>query len=172
MRFHAKAMAGIAFWIAAAAIQPAVAFEVETEAVDSVVINGETIVVTISGTTFTVVELPEKATGYEFYAAPPEAFAEGFKAVNPGGTVTQDEALNVIKAQYRKTAFNFDSIKIRNFKVGSVSWVTWCSIPILFGCLERQFRAGTLVELEANGMNQSGGMTGFVTRHVLIRKVI
>lgn len=132
-------------------------------------VNGTT-VVQMQGATFSIVDIPTIANGFENST---EALTHAkLKEMLPRGElVSIKEAQQVLSAYYQKNSFEPSSITVRGIVVGeSTSWATWCTNPSLFGCLQRVGSGGTWVEFEVNGRNRSGGMTGFQRTIWMVRK--
>ena len=142
------------------------AFQVEQSNSDFVITNGVA-VLKVGDAIYTVADIPSEAPQIESTETLEQH--QDFK-ISTGIEIAKDEALGVIEQYYKHTAFDFSSIVIRDFKVGKRQYVFWCSNPWLFGCLNRQGRAGTWVEFSVNGANRNGGMSGFSRTIFLIRK--
>lgn len=143
------------------------AFKIEETKSKIYFINGVA-VIQMNGLTFTVADIPSEAVQFESSVSN-DLYPE--IKITLGLPITANEASSVVEQYYKHTAFDFGSIVIRDFRVGGQQYVFWCTNPWLFGCLERQARAGTWVEFDSNGANRNGGMTGFQRKILLIRKV-
>lgn len=132
-------------------------------------VNGTT-VVQIEGASFSIVDIPTIANGFE-NSTEALTHAKLKEKLPKGELVSAKEAQQVLTAYYQKNAFEPSSIRVRGIVVGeSTSWTTWCINPSLFGCLQRVGAGGTWVEFELNGRNRSGGMTGFQRTIWMVRK--
>lgn len=120
---------------------------------------------------FTVVTVPAQAAQLElFERLPPEYVSPDTGTLDPGEPVSAEQVSLVLEAYYKDTAIDFDSIRIRNLKLGRLGYLVWCSNVTFLGCLNRELRAGTWVDFEVNGKNRQGGMTGFQSRTFVIRR--
>lgn len=146
----------------------AMAFQVEESTSQFSISNGVA-VLQVPGITYTIAEIPPSANRMESATTPDDY--PGFGHLTTGSDIAKDEALGIVEQFYKHTAIDFSSIAIRDFRVGAPQFVFWCSNPSLFGCLNREGRAGTWVEFFVNGANRSGGMTGFFRTILLIRKL-
>lgn len=146
----------------------AMAFQVEESTSQFSISNGVA-VLQVPGITYTIAEIPTSANRMESATTPDDY--PGFGHLTTGADITRDEALGIVEQYYKHTAIDFNSIAIRDFRVGAPQFVFWCSNPSLFGCLNREGRAGVWVEFFVNGANRSGGMTGFARTIILIRKL-
>jgi hypothetical protein len=146
------------------------AFEVEKSPDDQSFLYVNQVPVVMIGTiAFSVFRIPEERAQFEVSTST-ETHLELKAKLKLGEPVTKDEAIKVLEIYYRNTAFDFDSLKIRDIKIDTPRYAVWCSNPTIFGCLEWNGAAGTWVEYEVNGKNRSGGMTGYSKVIQLIRK--
>lgn len=136
-----------------------------------VIQRGKVTVVALAGNEYSLTEVPAQALQLEFFEQVPDKYRDAATGLNTGEPVTKEQALAVLDADYRDSAFDYDSVRLRGLTVQRPGFVAWCSNISLFGCLNRELRAGTWVEFEANGRNRQGGMTGFQRRIVMIRRV-
>jgi hypothetical protein len=145
---------------------------IEFEKSDDVQItqNGETSTFVIDGTTYLFWLVPAELPQFEASADPPDKYKAEMARIPIGEPVTMEDATKVIEAYYKKTAFDFDSIKVRKLAVIGGRYLTWCT-DYLVTCLSRAHRAGTWIEFEVNGENRLGGMTGFEPVRILVTKV-
>jgi len=146
----------------------AAAFQVEESTSQFSISNGVAILA-VPGTTYTIAEIPTSANRMESATTPDDY--PGFGHLTTGADIAKDEALGIVEQYYKHIAIDFNSIVIKDFRVGAPQFVFWCSNPSLFGCLNREGRAGVWVEFFVNGANRSGGMTGFLRTILLIRKL-
>ena len=73
---------------------------------------------------------------------------------------------------FKNTAFDYDSIKIRNLKLLPPKYITWCTDYVFFCMGTWQAIAGYVVTYESNGKNRQGGMSGFKPAIQTIHKTI
>lgn len=150
----------------------ACAFTVEAPAAASVVQRGAIVVVAYGSDYFSVVALPTQAAQLEFHAVLPAAYTQGLTTpLNPGSAVSPDQVPIVLEAYFNDSAIDAASIRVRNLQIKERGYAAWCSSPTIFGCLNRELRAGTWVEFEVNGRNRQGGMTGYQPRIFMIRRI-
>lgn len=145
---------------------PANAFEV-VKSSDATTV-GSAVVVVAGDDTFAITEIPGNASDIKGHKTIPDQFAKS--NISSGLPASEEEILFALEEYFRKTAINFESIKLRNINVGQPQYVTWCDRYDFFMCSNTQIRAGTWVDFEVNGGNRSGGLTGFQRRFILVRK--
>ena len=98
---------------------------------------------------------------------PDESKGAGLQ-ITVGVPIVYDEAIKVLEVHYRNSSFDFDSLKLRNVTPVGIRYVSYCTTSVL---CHKTFRAGNWIELEANGRNRLGGMTGFAKETYLITKI-
>jgi hypothetical protein len=146
------------------------AIEFEKADVVQITETGDTSTIMIDGTAYLFWRIPDELLQFEASPDLPEKYKAEMARIPIGDPVSLEDATKVIEAYYKKTAFEFDSLKVRKLAVIGGRYVTWCT-DFLVTCLSHAHRAGTWVEFEVNGKNRSGGMTGFEPVKILVTKV-
>ncbi|MFZ5544020.1 MAG: hypothetical protein ACOZJZ_10715 [Pseudomonadota bacterium] len=162
---------GAAAALAVPLLAAALTIEEDDASKGKVIQRGKVTVVALGGDEYSLTDVPVQAVQFEFFEQVPEKYRDAAAGLNTGEPVTKEQALAVLDADYRDSAFDYDSVRLRGLAVQRRGFVAWCSNISLFGCLNRELRAGTWVEFEANGRNRQGGMTGYQRRIVMIRRV-
>jgi hypothetical protein len=142
--------------------------EVEKDDGTTFTVDGETEKITIAGQAFTLWHVPVGEAEIEVFSSVPEKYRGAMMKVSAGEPLRESEAIAVLVSHYKHTAIDSDSIKLRAVTLKGPRYMAYCAAG--FGC-NHAFRGGTLVELEVNGRNRMGGMTGFESEQYLITKV-
>jgi hypothetical protein len=155
--------------IAVALTLPAVAlcFEVEKSDGSSIAHDGDITTITAQGYRYQVWAVPSDAKQLEIFDAVPEKYRGDFLRKPSGELMGSDEVAKVLEIYYRESAFDFDSMKIRNLAIPGLRYVSVCD-SFVVQCLTRTVRAGTFITYEVNSKNRLGGMTGFEGQQLLI----
>jgi hypothetical protein len=146
----------------------AVGMEVEKSDATSLTVSGETETITIAGQPYFLWSVPVEKVGLEVFAVMPDESKGVGLRMTVGEPIAYDEAIKVLEVHYRNSAFDFDSLKLRNVTPTGIRYVAYCTTSVL---CHKTFRAGNWVELESNGRNRLGGMTGFAKETYLITKI-
>jgi hypothetical protein len=159
--------------IAVALILPVTAYGFEIQKSDGSTITheGDITTITVQGATYRLWPFPAGTEQLEMFNEVADKYRGDFIRVPAGELVSSEEAGNVLEVYYRESAFDFDSMKIRNLGVPGLRYVSICD-SFVVQCLRRTVHAGSLVTYEVNARNRLGPMTGFEDRKVLITRMV
>lgn len=132
------------------------------------------IVITTDSETYTVASLPITIFGMESAVDPVKLKRKKIvKNLDYGADISQHEIEKVIDIYYKNSAYDYESIRLRNISIGYRQFITYCSTPVIWGICDTGWVAvaGVPVFFDADGRNLSGGKTGYARVALMIRKV-
>lgn len=131
-------------------------------------LDGGVPLVEIGTTAYAIVEVPAGALKLELVRTL-EQHKQFEGKLDMGEPMSETEIQKILEIYFLNTAFDFDSIKLRELKTSEPVYAIWCG-EWFFVCIEGRGAAGNLIQFESNGKNRQGGMTGFMRQTLLIRK--
>jgi hypothetical protein len=134
----------------------------------SITTNGETETITISGQKYLLWPVPK--AGIETFVSIPPQYSGPMQKLAPGEPMSEEELGKVLEIHYKNSAFDFDTFRVRNLVASGPRYIAFCVVSGPFAPCTHKFRAGTWIDLETNGKNRLGGMTGFEPASLLITK--
>jgi len=147
---------------------PSFAVTFEKTGDNTLTTDGETETITIGGQQYQLWPVPK--VGVEVFASIPEKYNGPMARLTPGESLTEDELQKILEIHYKNSAFDADTFKVRNLSIAGPMYVAFCAETAPFVACKHGFRAGMRIDLETNGKNRMGGMTGFEPAAFLVTK--